>query len=124
MGGSGRTVFGRWQFFAVLLFPLSGCCRPRSRRPTPSRDAARKLLAVFHVGLRTILAGRGFRVPFALLVLVLDDLAVSRDSLLRGGRLGGRERVRMSGEGLGKYAVNLVSPAAVVSDDLICHVRH
>src|SRR5207244_1971294 len=47
-------------------------------------------LAVFHIGRRTIPAGRRFRVPLALLVLVLDDLGVSRDSLLLGGGLCGR----------------------------------
>src|SRR3954447_23444218 len=65
-----------------------------------------------------------FRMPFAVLVLVLDDLGVTRQSLLRGRRPCGRECLLVRREGFGKRTIDFVSPAAVVLDDLICDMRH
>src|SRR5262249_22256384 len=82
------------------------------------------LCAVLHVSIRAITAGGGFDVPLTLRVLVFDDLAEARHALLLGRGPGGRQRFRVGREGLRKYAVDLVRPAAVVLDDFIRHVRH
>src|SRR5262245_25642745 len=82
------------------------------------------LRAVLHVGVGAIASARGLDVPLAVLVLVFDDLGKARHALLLGRGPGGRQRVRVGGEGLREYAAGLVGPAAVVLDDLIRHVRH
>jgi len=47
---------------------------------------------------RTVSAAGGFRVPLALIILVLDGFSVAGDFLLAGGRLCGGERLVMGRE--------------------------
>jgi len=52
----------------------------------------------FDDGVRTVPAAGPFRVPRALVILVLDGFRVARDFLLRGGRPRGSERLGMGRE--------------------------
>ena len=47
------------------------------------------MAVVLDVGLGPVLAGRYFIVPFALRILVADELGFARDLLLRRDRVGG-----------------------------------
>jgi hypothetical protein len=69
---------------------------------------------------RTVSAAGGFRVPLALIILVLDGFGVARDFLLAGGRLCSGERIGMGREAFGKHAVDLIGPAPVVLDKISC----
>src|SRR6478609_10519790 len=62
--------------------------------------------------------------PVAFLVLVFDDLRMSGDALLGGGRAGRRKRGLVGGKRLREHAVDLVGPAVVVANDLIRDMRH
>src|SRR5690242_20624914 len=79
---------------------------------------------VFNVRMRTIRAARGFRVPLALGIFVLDDLGVARRFLFLRGGLCGPQRGSMSRESLGKNTVDLVGPAAIVLDDFVGDIGH
>src|SRR5689334_23608070 len=72
----------------------------------------------------SVTAADGFRVPLTLLILVLDVFHIAGNFLLLGSRPGGGERLSTGREGLRKHTVNLISPAPVVLDNLVDHVRH
>ena len=69
-------------------------------------------------------AGCGLGVPLAVRGLVHDDLGTPGGALLGGGAPGGCECRAMGGEGFRKHAVERVSPAAVVLDDLVGDLCH
>src|SRR5262249_31087714 len=70
--------------------------------------------------MRAVSAAGSFRVPLALVILVLDGFRVAGDFLLLGGRPRGGERLGM----VRKHAVDFIGPAAVVLDNLVGDVRH
>src|SRR3984893_2931631 len=93
--------------------------------PDRSRGLGRDgSILVLDDGVRAVSAAGGFRVPLALVILVLDGFRVAGDFLLLGGRLGGRERLGVGRERFRKYAVDFIGPAAVVLDDLVGDIRH
>src|SRR5215471_5992053 len=75
-------------------------------------------------GVWAVSAAGSFRVPLALLILVLDGFRVAGNFLLLGSRPRGGECLGMGRKGFGKHAVDLIGPAAVVLDNLISDVRH
>jgi hypothetical protein len=105
------------------LYRARGVKPPSSLHQTPAvgRDGS---ILVLDDGVRAVSAAGGFRVPLALVILVLDGFRVARDFLLLGGGLRGCERLGMGLECFRKYAVDFIGPAAVVLDDLLGDIRH
>src|SRR5690242_11246029 len=91
------------------------------RRLYSSRSA---LAAVLYIRLGPVAAGGGFGAPFAVLVLVFDDVGLAGRALFLRGPSRRRERGRVGGKRLRERAVRLIGPALVVPDDLIGHVCH
>jgi len=58
---------------------------------------------------RAIAAAGGFRVPLALVILVLNGFRMARDFLLGGGRLRRGKRVSVGWKAFRKHAVDLIS---------------
>src|SRR6516225_7685384 len=75
-------------------------------------------------GARAVSAAGGFRVPLALVILVLDSFRVAGDFLLLGGRPRRSERLGMGREGFRKHTVDFIGPAAVVLDNFVGDLRH
>jgi hypothetical protein len=61
------------------------------------------LILVFNEGVRALATAGGFRVPLALVILVLNSFRMARDFLLGGGRLRRRERVSVRWKAFRKY---------------------
>src|SRR5262249_40391148 len=95
--------------------------------PTPplfkGREAS-SALAILDGRERPVVAAVGFGVPAALLVLELDRRRGAGNPLLGGGLLGRPQGGRVGRKRLREYAVGLVSPAAVVLDNLIGDFAH
>src|SRR6266508_3471978 len=81
-------------------------------------------ICILDVGVWTIAAGGRLGMPAAFLVLVFDDLRVPGHALLGGGNAGCCQRRLVRRKRLREHAVDLVRPAVVVADDLICDMRH
>jgi hypothetical protein len=79
---------------------------------------------VLDVGIGTVAASGGFSMPLAIGGLVFDRFGPPRHALFRGGAPGGRQSCRMSGERFGKYAIDRVSPSAIMLNDFIGDVGH
>jgi hypothetical protein len=79
--------------------PLCAKLRPRADEIS--------LILVFHEGVRAIAAAGGFRVPLALVILVLNGFRMARDFLLGGGRLRRGKRVSVGWKAFRKRAVAL-----------------
>src|SRR5262249_31628410 len=75
-------------------------------------------------GVGAVSAAGGFRVPRALVILILDGFRVAGDFLLLRGRPSGGECLGMSREGFRKHAVDSIGPATLVLDNLVGDVRH
>jgi hypothetical protein len=61
-------------------------------------------------GARAVSAAGGFRVPLALVILILDSFRVAGEFLLLGGRSRRSERLGMSREGFRKHPVDFKTP--------------
>src|SRR5262249_5160441 len=94
-----------------------------SRALTP-RTQLKYSIHVLDDGVWAVSAAGGFRVPLALVILVLDSFRVAGDFLLLGGRPRRSERLGMGRERFRKHAVDFIGPAAVVLDNFVCNVRH
>src|SRR5476651_340980 len=105
---------------SVFMPPSCGGDR---RAVAPRHDAIASAL-VLDRGDGAVAAAGGFGVPLALGILELDDLGGAGFFLFGGGRGRGHQRGSMGRIWLGKHAVDLVSPAAVVLDDLIRDFGH
>jgi hypothetical protein len=84
----------------------------------------RRSIRILDVSLRPIAARGRLDVPAAVVVLVFNHLRVARHALLGRGRAGRREGLGVGRKWLREHAVDHVSPAVVVPDDLICDMRH
>src|SRR5690348_11461702 len=62
--------------------------------------------------------------PVTARILILDLCRVAGNALLEGGALGGSQGGTVAREGLGKDAVELIGPAAVMLDDPIRNFGH
>src|SRR5437016_1019276 len=85
--------------------------------PAP-RARLKGLILIRDDGVRAVSTAGGSRVPLTLLVLILDGFCVAGNFLLSGGHLRSGERLGMGWEGFRKHAADLISPTAVVLDDL------
>jgi hypothetical protein len=79
---------------------------------------------VFDIGIWTITSGGCFAVPLAIGSLVLDHLGAPGHALF-----GSRAPCRRKGdgvisEGFGKYAIDGVSPTAIMLNDFVGDMRH
>src|SRR5919201_4914449 len=81
-------------------------------------------IGIFDVGIRTIAARSGLGMPAAFLVLIFDDLGVPGHALLVRCRARCRKRRLVRRKRFRENAVDRVSPAIVVTDDLVRDMRH
>jgi hypothetical protein len=79
---------------------------------------------VNNIGGGTIVAARGFFVPFAVGIFVLDGLCAAGDTLLQSGSMCGSPCCAMIGKGFGKHTINRIGPTAVVLNDLVYDMGH
>jgi hypothetical protein len=75
-------------------------------------------------GLGPIVAARDFLVPFAVRVFPGNGAGLARHVLFGGGAQRRAARRIVRGECLGKNAVELIGPAAVMLDDVIDDLGH
>src|SRR6516164_4688003 len=74
--------------------------------------------------MRAVATAGGFPVPLAVVILILNGFRVAGHFLLLGGRPRRGERLGMGGEAFGKHTIDLIGPAAVVLDNLVCDIMH
>src|SRR5271167_4426742 len=86
--------------------------------------ARQRLSLVLDIGFRTVAAGGGLGVPFAVGGLVFDRLGAARHALLGGNPLGGGKRGGMGRERLRKHPIDGIGPAAVMLNDLVGDMGH
>src|SRR5438477_4101744 len=97
----------------MISLPLPS--RPGSPGPRWGRAYhALSALFILDIGLRTVAAGGGLGVPFAVGRLIFDSLGASGHALFGGGASGGGKRCFVSSEWFGQYAVDSVCPTAVM----------
>src|SRR5437868_11869386 len=107
----------------MISLPLPS--RPRS--PGPRWELAYRAsgaLCILDISLRTVAAGGGLGVPFAVGRLILDRLGASGYALFGRGASGGGKRYFVSCKRFGKYAIDGVCPTAIMLNDFVGDMRH